>query len=173
VQAAYIGVLERFRTYQGAKTPAAMMELFRKPIANTIHQEPAIVVSDGKTSFRLIADLPAGSVISPNFALSGAKMVSLKSGEVPGRWIVEAMPAKSVLKATVTILQDGSIYEYPLTVVPPIAAISGKEADFTVFLKDSGVKAPKFDLNADGKHDYQDDYIYTAHYLSLKGSGLE
>jgi hypothetical protein len=55
--------------------------------------------------------------------------------------------------------------DFPLTVVPPAGAVTGNKADFAAFLKDSGVQAPKFDLNGDGRHDYLDDYVYTAHYL--------
>lgn len=171
VQAVYGAIAERFRVYQGVRTPAAMMNLFQKPVSGIISQDPAIVVSDGKAKLRLIVDLPSGSSTAPNFAMSGAKMSSLKSGDAPGRWIVEAVPNKNVVKASVTILQGGSVLEYQLTVVPPTTAISGKEADFADFLKDSGSKVPRFDLNADGKHDYLDDYIYTAHYLVLKSGG--
>jgi hypothetical protein len=60
-----------------------------------------------------------------------------------------------------------------LTVVPPLPANlkignGGKltEADFNQFLKERGTdKAPRFDLNGDGKRDYVDDYIFTANYL--------
>jgi hypothetical protein len=170
VQAVYGGVVERFRAYQGERTPAAMTGLFKKPISTIVNQQPAIVVSDGTATVRLIADLPAGSSSAPNFALNGAKKVSLKSGEVPGRWVLEALPNKGTSKASVTILQGGSVLDYQLTVVPPIAAISGKEADFAAFLKDRDAKPTKLDLNADGRHDYLDDYIYTAHYLLLQAA---
>ena len=168
VQTAHRAVVERFHTYQGVRIPAAMTDLFKQQIANTIRQEPAIVVSNGSTTFRLLVELSANAPKSPNFALSGAKMVSLKKGEDPGKWIVEGVPNKKVVKASVTILQGSAVQEYPITVVPPIAAISGKEVDFAAFLNDNGTKSPKFDLNADGKHDYLDDYIYTAHYLIMK-----
>jgi hypothetical protein len=170
VQAAYTGIMERFRTYQGARTPAAMTALFQ-PIANTIRQEPAIAISDGKTKIRLFVDLPSRNATAPNFALTGAKMVSLKRGDGPGKWVVEAAFNKNAIKVSFTILQGNSVLEFPVTVVPPTAAVSGKEADFALFLKDSGVKGAKFDLNADGRHDYLDDYIYTAHYLMIKGAG--
>jgi len=171
VQTNYVGIAERFRVYQGPRTPVAMVGLFQKPITGSVRQEPAIVVNDGKSGFKLFLELTSGSVTAPNFALTGAKLVSLKSAGGPGRWLVEATPLKNVQKASVTIVTGGSFIEYPVTSVPPIAAISGKEADFVDFLRDSGAKVPRFDLNGDGKHDYLDDYIYTGHYLILKGAG--
>jgi hypothetical protein len=171
VQTNYIGIAERFRVYQGPRTSLALTGLFQKPITDSVRQEPAIVVSDGKTNFKLFVDLVSGGNIAPNFALSGAKLVSLKSAGVPGRWLVEATPQKNAQKVSVTIVTGSSFVEYPVTSVLPIAAISGKEADFTDFLKDSGANAPRFDLNGDGRHDYLDDYIYTGHYLIIKGAG--
>lgn len=170
VQTSYIGIAERFRVYQGPRTPVAMVALFQKPITDSVRQEPAIVVNDGKSGFKLFLALASGNSTSPNFALTGAKLVSLKNAGGPGRWLVEATPQKNAQKVTVAIVTGSSFVEYPVTSVQPIGAISGKEADFADFLKDSGAKVPKFDLNGDGRHDYLDDYIYTAHYVILKGA---
>jgi hypothetical protein len=74
------------------------------------------------------------------------------------------------MRATMTIMTDSDIIEYPLTLAPPIKDISPAEANFTVFLKDSGATPPKRDLNGDGRHDYLDDFIYTANYLIRKGA---
>ena len=164
----YPAILDRFRSYQGEKNPAIMMALFSKPVAQLLRQEPPIVISDGNTPVKLYAELSSGAqATSPNFAFNGARMISLKRDDESGKWIIELMPQANILKATVTILDNGSIIEYPLTLVPP-AAISPLEADFTAFLRDSGVAKPKFDLNKDGRHDSVDDYIYTGHYLLLK-----
>jgi Cohesin domain len=171
VQTNFISIPERFRVYQGARTPVAMTGLFQKQITDSVRQEPTIVVSDGKSNFKLFLALSSGSTSAPNFALTGAKLVALKNAGGPGRWLVEATPEKNAQKVSVTIVTGGSFVEYPVTSVPPIALISGKEADFADFLKDSGAKMPRFDLNGDGKHDYLDDYIYTGHYLILKGAG--
>jgi len=170
-QTVYGSVLERFRTYQGEKTPATMTALFAKEVAPTIRQEPAIAISDGKTNVRIIADMPASAGSSPNFALSGASMVTLKKGDVSGRWILEALPNKNTMTASVTILSGSSVIEYPLTTVSSVVKVSAEESYFADFLKDAGTKAPKKDLNADGRHDYLDDYIYTALYQIQKGSG--
>ena len=163
-QTVYSGVLDRFRTYQGERTPPIMVALFSKAIAANITQEPAIAVSDGTTLVRLTVDLSAIKGGSPNFALTGAKLVSLNKGAESGLWLLEALPQANAVKASVTILNSNSVMEFPLTIVPP-AAVSKNQADFADFLKDSGVNVPKHDLNGDGRHDYLDDYIYTAHYL--------
>ncbi|NVN91567.1 MAG: hypothetical protein HXX11_13330 [Desulfuromonadales bacterium] len=164
-QTVYSGVLDRFRVYQGEKTPDALVALFKKVVSPTVLQEPDIAISDGTAVVRITVDLSAIKSASPNFAFTDAKLVSLKKGEASGQWVLETLPQVNALKASVTILNGNSIMEYPLTLVPPSAPVSAKLADFAAFLKDSGAKAPKHDLNGDGRHDYLDDYIYTAHYL--------
>lgn len=161
----HAGVLDHFREYRGDKTPDALVALFMNVISPTIRQEPALAISDGKALVRLSVDLSAHKSTSPNFAFTNAKLVSLKKGADSGQWILETLPQQNTLKAGVTILNGNSVVEYPLTIVPPAAQVSGKRSDFAAFLKDSGAKKPKHDLNGDGRHDYLDDYIYTGHYL--------
>lgn len=164
-QTVYSGVLDRFRTFKGERTPENMISLFTKAISSDIRQEPAVAVSDGKAIVRVTVDHSAIKGASSNFAFTGAKLVSLNKGADSGLWVLEALPQASVLKASVTILNSSSVMEFPLTVVPPAVAVSSKKADFAAFLKDSGAGTPKHDLNGDGRHDYMDDYIYTGHYL--------
>ena len=163
----YIGVIENFRTYSGAKSSANFIALFSKEIAPTIRQVPAVVLSDGKTPVIIAVKLEDAADKSPNFALSGAKLVTLNR-DASAAWIIEALPQKGVAKAALTILTDSETVEYPLTVAVAVESVSTSEADFAVFLKDSGVTTPKRDLNGDGKHDYLDDFIYTANYLVLR-----
>jgi len=169
-QTVYGSVLERFRVYQGTRSPEELVALFKKPVSATIRQEPVVAISDGKRSVRVTVDVPAINGASSNFALSEASLVSLKKDEVAGAWTLDVLPRLNSLKASVTIVGSSAIIEFPLTVVPPIAAISGKPADFAAFLADSGVENPKHDLNGDGRHDYLDDFIYTAHYLNTPSS---
>lgn len=162
----YGAVLERFRAYQGEKSPAILAALFKKEVAPTIRQEPPVALSDGSTGIRIIAALPSPDGKSPNFALSGAKLVSLKKGDEAGTWIIEALPRENVLQATLTILNGAELIEYPLTVAPPLKTGAAGEADFNAFLKNSGKGG---DLNGDGRRDYIDEYIFTANYLARKG----
>ncbi len=169
-QTTYISVLRRFLRYQGEKKPAAMIALFSEPVAATIRQEPYPAISNGATRVKISVDLPSTGRTAPNFSLTGAKMISLKRDDKSGSWILEVLPETGVIKTTVTILSGSSIIDYPLTVVPPVADFSPAEADFAAFLKDSGAKPAKHDLNGDGKHDFRDDFIYTGHYLIRKNT---
>lgn len=171
-QITYSSVLKRFRSYQGEKKPAAMMALFSEPVAPTIRQEPYPAISNGSTNIKISVDLPSTGRTAPNFSLTGAKMISLKRDDKSGSWILEVLPQTGALKAMVTILSGSSIIDYPLTIVPPVADFSPAEANFAAFLKDSGAKPAKHDLNGDGKHDFKDDFIYTGHYLIRKNTPL-
>jgi len=164
----YKGGIENFRAYKGEKSPAIFMALFSKKIAPDISQEPAIALNDGKTPVKIVVELKGNGEKSPNFALNGARLVSLNKDDDSFTWIVEALPQANIMQASLTILTDKDIIEYPFTLTPPIKFFSPAESDFTVFLKDSGAATPKRDLNNDGKHDYMDDYIYTANYLITK-----
>jgi len=164
-------VLEQFRLFQGEKSPDKLIALFAGLTAGT-GQKPPVALSDGKTNVQVFVDSPSAGKTAPNFALKGAKLVSLKkSGD--STWIVEVLPDKGTFEVTVNVLQDGTIRQIPLTVVPPLPAdlkigAGGKltGTDFNLFLKERGTdKAPSFDLNGDGKRDYIDDYIFTANYL--------
>jgi hypothetical protein len=166
----YKGTLEYFRTYKGKKSPADLIVLFNTSIAPTIRQEPAVALSDGKTPVKIVVKLEDAGDKLPNFALDGAKLVSLTKDDAAFTWIVEALPQASSVQASLTILHMREIIVYPLTLAPPIKGISLAEADFVDFLQDSGASTPKRDLNGDGKHDYLDDFIYTANYLSRKNA---
>lgn len=166
----YKSILEVFRAHQGDKTPAIAIALINSEVAPAIHQEPSVVLNDGKTTVKIKVKLGTDNEKSPNFVLNGATLVSLKKEAADSEWIVVAKPHSNVMQAGLTILTDKSIIEYPLTLAPPVEKVSAAEADFIAFLKDSGAAAPKHDLNGDGKHDYLDDFIYTANYLVKKGA---
>jgi len=167
-KASYKGTLECFREYKGKKTPAALAALFKKDSVQTIRQEPAIALSDGKTSVKILAKLETSDDKMPSFALSGAKLKTFNRDSATHAWIIEVLPQAKVMQSSLTILNGGDRIEYPLTLAPSVKGVSSSEADFAVFLKDSGAATPKRDLNGDGKHDYQDDFIYTANYLVKK-----
>lgn len=162
--------LESFRTYQGEKSPAILAALMTREIMPNIHQVPAVILSDGTTTVKILVKLASGDKESPNFALNGARLVTLGKDETAATWVIEALPQKNILQASLTILAGSEVIEYPLTLAPPVPDISPEEILFSVFLKDSGVVPPRRDLNGDGRHDYLDDYIYTANYLKLKGA---
>lgn len=167
----YKGVLERFRQYNGSKKLSAMAALFDKKVAQTIRQEPAIMISDGHSKATLTIDIPARINSSPNFAVNGGKLVSFKKDQqIKGRWIVEVSPESGTVKATLSIIAGAEEFEFPLTVAPPVkTALTPDEAGWNRFLKEAGTSsAPLHDLNNDGVRDYQDEFIFVARYLSNK-----
>ena len=164
----YQGALENFRAHRGEKSPAILLGLLNREISPTIHQEPALALSDGKSTVKIIAEASVGK--SPKFMLTGAELVTLSKDDSSGTWIIEALPNNGVLQASLTIMTDSATIDYPLTLAPPVAGISTVEADFAAFLKDSGSSKPKRDLNGDGRHDYQDDFIYAVNYRLNKDS---
>ena len=167
-QVNYVSILDRFKKFDGERTPAALMALFDNPVAKYVRQEPAIAISDGSSSVTIYANLPKGSS-SPTLNLSGVETVAFERDDETGMLILEVLPKKNGIKASVAILTNQIIIMFRLTVVPPVAEIT-TEAAFAAFLKDSGAKKPRFDLNGDGVHDYLDDYIYTGNYLMKNGS---
>jgi len=171
----YKSVLDRFRTFEGVKTPETLISLFKQSDMQTIRQEPPVVLSDGTTRVKVYINHSGKE--APSFDLLGAQLISLKIvGE--NIWMLEVLPVKGAYQATITMLQNGAITEIPLTVAPPIPkeVKIGKggeltEADFNLFLKENGKKkAPGFDLNGDGVRDYIDDFIFTANYLVMRSS---
>ena len=169
-QITHTSILERFRAYEGEKTPAALSALFTREVTSTIRQTPAIAVSDGTGKVTVTLELPASDV-SPNFAINGAKMASIGKDNDTGRWIIELTPHKSVFRATLTVMTGNNVIDFPLTVILPVGSMKFTDKDFSEFIKDSGAAKPKFDLNGDGRHDYIDNYIYTGHYLLNNEAG--
>ena len=166
--------LDTFSAYRGEKSPVILVALISREVSPIIRQEPAVALSDGKTALKIMAYLGLGDGNSPNFALNGADLISLHRCPEPSSfWIIEALPRAGSVAASLAILTNNEMIDYPLTLAPPVAGISGLETDFSAFLKDSGASPPKRDLNADGRHDYLDDFIYTANYLAARASNNE
>jgi hypothetical protein len=167
----YQGISDRFKLYNGSKKLSAIALLFNKEVVQTIHQEPAIVLSSGQNKATLTVDIPARISSSPNVAVSGGKLVSFKqSKQVKGRWTVEVLPKAGSVKVTMTIIAGAEEFEYPLTVAPPIkTALTLDESGWNRFLKEVGTaKAPLHDFNNDGVRNYMDEFIFVANYLANK-----
>jgi len=163
-------ILDKFRQYKGEKSPKALKALFTSP--EGLVQDPLVALSDGSTKIKVSMERTGTDKQTPNFSLKGAKLINLGLDK-DAVCVLELLPDKGAYEATITLLQDGLIKELPLTVAPPFPAdikigVKGRlsEADFALFLKERGTeKAPRFDLNGDGKRDYIDDYIFTANYI--------
>jgi len=162
----YPSVLDRFRYYKGERNIAAYAELFTRPVADDAKQVPPIAVSDGKQAVRMLAGFTLQDEESaPNFAATEARVLSLKAEENSSRWLIELVPAKETMTASVSILLGSRLYEVPAVTIPPAEKLIFSEKEIAAFLNDHAAAKPAFDLNSDGRHDYMDDYIYTGHYL--------
>ena len=156
-----------------------MVALFDREVARTIHQEPAILVSNGKYKATLTVDLSAKNGTSLSFAVNGGTLLSYKKdASVEGRWICEVLPDAGALKVTAVVMAGTGIFEYPLTVVPPTKiTLPLDNLGWSRFINEVGTAtAPPHDLNMDGKRDYMDEFIFVAQYLlqkpaSAKGVG--
>lgn len=167
----YKGILDRFKQFNGSKTLPAMVALFEKKVAQTIHQEPAILLSDGHSKATLTVDIPARINSSPNFAVNGGTLVSFKQDKQSrGRWIVEVLPDSGSIKVTVTIIARAEEFDFPLTVTPPVkTALTLDKSGWDRFLNEVGTApAPKHDFNNDGVRDYMDEFIFVANSLLNK-----
>jgi hypothetical protein len=160
-------VLERFRTYTGPRTPAALVALFSAPVAATIQQQPVVALSDGSTKVKIIISIDSTENKSPNVAFRGAKLVSIKRDKAD-KLDIEALPETGTATASLILLTESFTNEVPLTVAPmlPMEADLSEKA-FNAFLGAANASGhPLRDLNNDGRFDYLDDYIFTANYLA-------
>jgi hypothetical protein len=168
----YKSIADRFKAYAGKKQLSQMAQLFEKKVAQHIQQNPAIVISNGKSKALLTVDIPARINSSPNFAVNGGTLISFKQdNKDKGRWIVEVVPETGSLTVPVTVIAGSEEFEYPLTLAPPVkTTLTLDEKGWNRFLKEVGTaKAPLHDLNNDGVRDYLDEYIFVANYLANKG----
>lgn len=157
-------VLDKFREFNGQKTPAALTGLFNETGSKQYRQEPDVALSNGDT-IRLFIVFTENFDRAPNFAMHGARLIKLHTEN--SEWVLDVLPEKGTIKSSVTLMLPDYEVEIPLTVAPPMdKAVEPGEKQFQMFLKETGtVKAPRYDLNSDGKRDYLDDYIFTANYI--------
>ena len=165
---AYQSVLDKFQDYKGNKSPQSFIALFS---ANPGKQDPPLVLSDGKTTVRIVLELDSKGE-NNHFLLDGVTLVSLRNKE-GNLWIAELLPDRKTLRASVSVPNGHQLNVMPLNVAPPLDASVGPstgkltETDFQRYLKERGTaKSPRFDLNGDGVRNYIDDYIFTANYLA-------
>ncbi|MFZ3209337.1 MAG: cohesin domain-containing protein [Geobacteraceae bacterium] len=170
-------VLKRFQDYRGERTPQALIALFKQSAIPDMRQEPPIALSDGKSTIRVFIESASVGNEALNFLLKGAKLASLKM-EGNNTYLLEILPEPKGYEATVTVLRNDTITEFPLTIAPPLVMKTGDieilgTENFKAFLKRSVTeKAFKSDLNGDGVWNYIDEYILTANFLVRNKAGL-
>jgi hypothetical protein len=172
----YKGISDRFKQYSGSKKLSDVAALFDKNVAQSISQNPKIVISNGTNNAILTIDIPSRISASPNFAVNGGTLVSFKQDkQQKGRWLVEVLPETGSVKVSVTIIVGAEQFEYPLTIAPPIkTALTLDEKGWNIFIKETGTAiAPLHDLNNDGVRDYLDEYILAANILTAKSTSAK
>lgn len=115
---AYKSVLDRIREFTGEKTGKNLLEFFAVDPVRPIRQEPAVALSDGKSTVTVVMELANKGERAPNFMVKGAHCTSLKQRD--SAWVMEIVPECGVLEASVTAVSDEEIVEFPLTLAPPL-----------------------------------------------------
>jgi len=169
----YQSVLERMKAFTGERTPEALTALFNPVQGQKVSQEPPVAISDGESVVTLRVELPQTLNDTPTFSSRNATLLSLELAD-DGSWLISLIPKKNTLDVLMTVSFDQGMIVCPLVVSPPIdtgllSLADSPEATFALFLKQQGsAREPRFDLNGDGRHDYLDDYIFTAQYLAVR-----
>ena len=109
-------VRELFRDYAGERTQAALADLFRRN-DDMFLQEPQVLLSDGSASLRLAIRTPGDP--SPRFFIYNGNCTGLRIGE-QGDWLLEIVPVRGSMAASVTVLSGEETIEFPLAIAPPL-----------------------------------------------------
>lgn len=161
-------VLERFRTYNGQRNLDELVKLFTPSATAIVRQQPLVAISDGRATIVIAAKISTSEDRAINFSLEKATLVSVRKLKTD-EWEIKAIPEKNVFDMALLVKTDSGVVRYPLTVSPPLPVEIVPSEQFFINwlnLKDSEPGATSLDLNQDGRHDYIDDYIYTANYMS-------
>ncbi len=172
-------VLDRFRVDKGIRTLKRLSTLFDQSETHAagIIQSPAIVVSDGKALVTITVELPH-EVDTPSFSLKGANLKSIRRVS-DRKWELDALPQKGKQDVRLSILLKRGHTEIPLVAVPPVGkagvdltALSDVSLD-ALLAKPVRNSKPAYDLNADSRQDYLDDYILIGHWLLKQQHGVK
>lgn len=109
-------VLELFKAHQGSRTEEVLSSLLRRG-DGVFTQSPLLLLSDGRASLKLAIRTPGDR--APRFTIFNADCTGLKIGE-EGEWLLEIVPARGALDASITVLTEEEMVEFPLAVAPPL-----------------------------------------------------
>ena len=114
-------ILERFRTYRGERSPAALMALFDNESMIGCRQEPPVVLSDGRSTVRVVFVSSPGTRTSSDIAVMGARLSSLKRDpDNTNTWIVDLLPDRGAYQASVAVPLGELKMIYPITIAPKV-----------------------------------------------------
>ena len=112
-------VLDRFRGRAGEMTREAVELLFAPPGEGEFQQEPAVLLADGSAEMELTIRVKREGETVKCFLTRGARCTSLWNAG-PGEWLLVLTPDRGTVSASVTVLTNLEMIEYPLTVAPPL-----------------------------------------------------
>jgi hypothetical protein len=111
-------LIERFGASGGERSSTALARLLTSPDSSFI-QDPPLLLSDGIATLRLTLQTQGRGEHSPQFFISGSSCIDFKAGK-NGSWILEILPERGTLAASVMVLEGREVIEYPLAVAPPL-----------------------------------------------------
>jgi len=163
-------VLQRFREFKGERSLKAFTGLFERNPQVVLIQEPAVIISDGKTPVSVRFEVPQQEG-EPTVAASDAILIQiLKDGE--NGWIIRALPNEGTWKAGLNIKMGAKELEFPLVVAPPVTIREGIAENNFIAELDRFVA----DRSARDKKDNEPlppflyEYIFTANCLANSGN---
>lgn len=112
-------VSEQFMELPGEQNAAALTELLARTAARAVRQAPSIAVADGVTPLQLIITPVAEQGELASMLLTGASVVEVVPAE-GGSWHLTVLPLHGACAASLTLLQENAITEFPLTLVPVV-----------------------------------------------------
>jgi len=111
-------LLERFKASSGERTITTLTRLLVRNEGDII-QDPPLLLSDGSSVLKLTVQRSGRGTQATQFLISGGNCTNFMTGE-NGAWILEIMPERGTLTASVTVLAGSKAIEYPLAVAPPL-----------------------------------------------------
>jgi exosortase/archaeosortase family protein len=122
------GVLDRFLESVGDRSYEALSLLVAHSGEGEYRQEPPLLISDGIAPLIVLFRQAATAYKeTPSFVIKGAKFIEyswLPSGEL----VVDLVPDKGALRASITIINKEEQVEYPLSIAPPLELFDASRA---------------------------------------------
>jgi hypothetical protein len=111
-------LMERFSALSGERSLDSLAQLLRQ-VEPEISQAPPLLLSDGSAALRLTVRASAGGEQASQFFIFDGNCTSLTTGN-NGTWILEIVPKRGTMSASVIVLAGRDAIEYPLAVAPPL-----------------------------------------------------
>lgn len=108
---------ERFLADPGGRSAATLARLLAGQNDESFRQDPPLLIADGSAALRAVIAPITKADDQTRFVIIGGRCVGLHADE-QGKWVVEIVPDKGRIVASITILASGLMIEYPLSVAP-------------------------------------------------------